>query len=117
MASTVEFVEYVCGQIGGAGRISYKKMFGEYGVYCDEKMIGVICDNQFFVKKTAAGAALMPGCPEAAPYEGAKPQLLIESLEDREKMARLIAETFRELPAPKPKKKKQQPAQAKGENR
>lgn len=117
MASTVEFVEYVCGQIGGAGRISYKKMFGEYGVYCDEKMIGVICDNQFFVKKTAAGAALMPGCPEAAPYEGAKPQLLIESLEDREKMARLIAETFRELPAPKPKKKKQQPAQGKGENR
>lgn len=108
MASTVEFVEYVCGQIGGAGRIAYKKMFGEYGVYCDGKMIGVICDNQFFVKKTAAGAALVPDCPEAAPYAGAKPQLLIDSLEDREKLARLIAATCQELPAPKPKKKKRQ---------
>lgn len=106
MASTVEFVEYVCGQISGAGRITYKKMFGEYGVYCDGKMIGVICDNQLFVKKTAAGATLVPGCPEVAPYAGAKPQLLIDGLEDREKLARLIAETYRELPAPKPKKKK-----------
>ena len=55
MASTVEFVEYVCDQISGAGSITYKKMFGEYGIYCNEKIIGLICDNQFFVKKTKIG--------------------------------------------------------------
>ncbi|APC79487.1 hypothetical protein NPD2_3326 [Clostridium botulinum] len=48
MASNIEFVEYVCDQISGAGDITYKKMFGDYGVYCNEKIIGLICDNQFF---------------------------------------------------------------------
>ena len=106
MASKIEFVEYVCEQLSGAGEITYKKMFGEYGLYCDGKPIGVVCDDQLFIKKTAAGAAILPGCPEAPPYEGAKPSFLIESLDDRELMARFIRATYEELPAPKPKKKK-----------
>ena len=52
MASSVEFAEYVCGQAEGAGEVSYRKMFGEYGIYLDGKFIGVVCDNQFFVKIT-----------------------------------------------------------------
>lgn len=107
MASSLDFVEYVCGQIGGAGKITYKKMFGEYGVYCDGKIIGVICDNQFFVKKTEEGAAVCPDCEEAAPYTGAKAHFLIESVDDRDLMARFISATYDELPQPKPKKKKQ----------
>lgn len=106
MASKIEFVEYVCEQLSGGGEITYKKMFGEYGLYCDGKPIGVVCDDQLFIKKTAAGAAILPGCPEAPPYEGAKPSFLIESLDDRELMARFIRATYEELPAPKPKKKK-----------
>ena len=50
MASSPDFVEYVCDQIGGAGSIAYKKMFGEYGIYCDGKVIGVICDNQMCIR-------------------------------------------------------------------
>lgn len=106
LASNLDFVEYVCDQIGDAGSITYKKMFGEYGVYCDGKVIGVICDNQFFVKKTEAGAALCPDCQEAAPYTGAKPHFVIDSVDDRERMARFIRATCDELPAPKPKRKK-----------
>lgn len=106
MASSLDFVQYVCEQIGGAGEITCKKMFGEYGVYCNGKIIGVICDNQFFVKKTEAGAALLPACEEAPPYAGAKPHLLIENVDNRELMARFVRATFQELPAPKPKKKK-----------
>ena len=106
MASNLEFVEYVCDQISGAGSITYKKMFGEYGVYCDGKVIGVICDNQFFVKKTEAGAALCSDYEEAAPYTGAKPHFIIDSVDNQERMARLIRATCDELPAPKPKKKK-----------
>lgn len=106
MASKIEFVEYVCEQLSGGGEITYKKMFGEYGLYCDGKSVGVICDDQLFLKKTDAGAAILPDCPEAPPYPGAKPSLLIESLDDRELMARLIRATWEELPFPKPKKKK-----------
>ncbi len=106
MASNLEYVEYVCEQISGAGNITFKKMFGEYGVYCNEKFIGVICDNQFFVKKTVSGASVIPDCEEAPPYSGAKPHLLIENVDDRELMTKFITATYNELPMPKPKKKK-----------
>ena len=51
MASNVDFVEYVCAQMSGAGTVTYKKMFGEYGVYLNDKIIGLICDNRFFPSK------------------------------------------------------------------
>ena len=106
MSSTLDYVEYVCDQIGGAGEISYKKMFGEYGVYCNGKIIGLICDNQFYVKKTAAGASLYPDCEEAAPYEGAKLYFLIDKIDDYDLMTRFLSATWEELPVPKSKKKK-----------
>lgn len=106
MASRQEFVEYVCEQIGLAGEITYKKMFGEYGIYCNGKIVGLICDDQFFLKKTNAGHELCPDCREASPYEGAKPHMLIENIDDKELMGRLVAAAWRELPEPKPKKKK-----------
>lgn len=106
LASNLDFVEYVCDQISGAGSIAYKKMFGDYCIYCDGKVIGLICGNQFFVKKTGAGAALFPDCEEEAPYAGAKLHLVIDSVDDRDLMARFIRATCGELPAPKPKKKR-----------
>ena len=40
MASRIEFVEYVAEQCGGAGEITYKKMFGEYGCIVTENFSG-----------------------------------------------------------------------------
>ncbi|GFI37624.1 hypothetical protein IMSAGC015_01811 [Lachnospiraceae bacterium] len=106
MASNLDFVEYVCEQISGAGEITYKKMFGEYGIYCNSKIIGVICDNQFFVKKTEAGAKIYSEYEEASPYTGAKPHYVIDNVDDYDLMTRFISASYEELPAPKPKKKK-----------
>lgn len=106
MASSLDFVEYVCEQLRGAGEITYKKMFGEYGIYCNGKIIGVICDDQFFVKKTDAGADILPDLEEAPPYEGAKPYFLVDCVDDDELMTQFISATCAALPAPKPKKKK-----------
>lgn len=106
MASTVEFVEYVCEQISYQRNITYKKMFGEYGIYCNGKIIGLICDNQFFVKKTKAGKALLNSAEEASPYTNAKPHFVIDNFEDREFLDNFIEKTYKELPMPKPKKKK-----------
>lgn len=104
MSTRPEFAAYVCDQLREAGEISARKMFGEYGVYCDGKVIGLICVDQFFLKKTPAGAALLPGCPEAEPYPGAKPCLLIEDLDDPEQMGRVVRAVWEDLPVPKPKK-------------
>lgn len=106
MASSLEFVEYICDQISGAGSITYKKMFGEYCVYCDRKVIGFICDDMFFVKKTDAGASVLTSLDEGFPYPKAKAHFLIESFDDSELISEFIRKTCDELPMPKPKKKK-----------
>ena len=78
MASSLEFVEYAAGQLAGAGEITWKRMFGEYGLYCNGLFFAVICDNQLFVKMTEAGLQLAPDLPQAQPYNGAKNHFLLE---------------------------------------
>ena len=63
MASHQDFVDYVAEQLREAGTIRSRKMFGEYGLYCDGVFFAVICDDQFFVKVTPAGEVAFPACP------------------------------------------------------
>jgi TfoX/Sxy family transcriptional regulator of competence genes len=105
MASDQGFVDYVCEQLRGSGKVTHRKMFGEYAIYLDEKVVALVCDNQLFVKPTAAGRALLGEPGEAPPYPGAKFHFLIEGeLDDADFMAELVRATDRELPAAKPKK-------------
>ena len=106
MASSVEFMEYVFENIKSVGDITYKKMFGEYCVYYKGKVVGLVCDNQFVIKKTNIGKTLLPDNDEIPPYEGAKPCILIENLNDKNLLKELLQKTYQELPEPKPKKKK-----------
>jgi DNA transformation protein and related proteins len=111
MASDLSFVEYVRDQINGAGQISFKKMFGEYAIYYDEKVIALVCNNQLFIKPTAGGRSMLGSVVEAPPYPGAKPHFLIgEQLDDQQWLTNLIQLTASEVPAPKPKKAKPQKA-------
>jgi len=105
MASDLSFMTYVADQIGAAGQVSYRKMFGEYAVYCDGRVVALVCDNQFFLKPTNAARALLTEVTEAPPYPGAKPYwLLADALDDRLLMAQLVYTTAAALPPPKPKK-------------
>ena len=107
MSSDENFVKYIVDQIENAGEINYKKMFGEYAIYCDGKVVALICDDQLFVKPTDSGRLFIADVVEAPPYPGAKLSFLIEdNLDDKEWMSNLIRITAGELPAPKPKKKK-----------
>jgi TfoX/Sxy family transcriptional regulator of competence genes len=107
MASNQDFVNFVLEQIKGSGEISAKKMFGEYALYSDAKIFALICDDKLFVKPTASGRAFIGEVLEAVPYEGAKPSFLIEDkVEDSDWLSELVRITVKELPEPKPKKKK-----------
>jgi TfoX/Sxy family transcriptional regulator of competence genes len=61
MASNQDFANFVMDQILGAGEITSRKMFGEYGIYSDGKIFGLICDNKLFIKPTQAGRELVEG--------------------------------------------------------
>lgn len=106
MASSSEYVAYVCEQMCDAGIITSRKMFGEYGVYCDGKCFALVCDDVLYITPTKSGLALFNNPLMGTPYDGAKPRIVIEDVDDREFLCRLVQETCAELPLPKPKKKK-----------
>lgn len=106
MASTKEYADYIADLLESAGSVSFKKMFGEYGFYLDGKYFALICDNKYFVKITDGGRKLLKNPVEQPPYDGAKPCFLISETDDRELMTSLATVTCKELPEPKPKKKR-----------
>jgi TfoX/Sxy family transcriptional regulator of competence genes len=107
MASDLSFVEFVVDQFAEDCAVTYKRMFGEFGLYSDGKFFGSICDDRLFVKPTEGGRAFIGEVVEAPPYPGAKPSLLIgDRLEDPQWLSELVRITARELPEPKPKKPK-----------
>ena len=89
MASHQDFVDYVAEQLREAGTIRSRKMFGEYGLYCDGVFFAVICDDQLFVKITPAGEAAFHHLPKAPPYEGAGDYIWVEDVDDRQTMTAL----------------------------
>ena len=106
MASDLDFIEFVVDQVQDAGAIACRQMFGGHTIYCEGKVVALICDNQLFVKPTKAGRSFIGNVVEAPPYPGAKPSFLIEEqLEDKEWISSLIRLTEAELPEPKPRKK------------
>jgi TfoX/Sxy family transcriptional regulator of competence genes len=108
MASDQKFIDYILDQIDISGRVTCKKMFGEYGLYYDDKLFGLVCDNKLFIKPTISGREFIGDIVEAPPYPGAKPSFLIlDKLDDRDWLKKLIKITVKELPEPKPKGKKQ----------
>jgi TfoX/Sxy family transcriptional regulator of competence genes len=105
MASDQHFAEFVRDQMSDAGDVSYRKMFGEYAVYLDGKVVALVCDNQCFVKATDAGRAYLGSVTEAPPFPGANPYFLIaDELDDRERVAELVRITAGALPPPRKKK-------------
>ena len=106
MASNADFVQYIVDQCGGAGDIEARKMFGDYGMYCNGKIFGLVSDNGFYVKPTEEGRALLRNVDMRPPYEGAKPYFYVDDVDDRDYLSALVAATCAALPDPKPKKKR-----------
>ena len=106
MASNSDFVQYIADQCSGAGEITVKKMFGDYGIYCDGKIFGLICDDCFYLKPTDVVRPLLRVEDMRPPYEGAKDYFYIADVDNRDYLSLLVRETCMVLPEPKPKKKR-----------
>jgi len=105
MATTVDFIEYICGQIEAVGAVRYKKMFGEYIVYVDGKPVLLVCDNTVFVKILPCLDTLMAGAEKGRPYDSAKEHYVLD-IDDATLAKEVIAALFPVIPVPKPRKKK-----------
>ena len=105
MATSQSTVDDLLERLAAAGRVTARKMFGEYCLYLAEKPIALVCDDTLFVKPTPAGRALLPDAVEQSPYPGAKPHFMLayDDWTDREALCRLARVTFEALPAAKPR--------------
>ena len=97
MATDPQRMEWILEQMEGAGNLRYRKMFGEYGVYCDEVFFAVVCDGTLFIKPTQAGRAVLGQPVLQPPHQGAKPSFRLDYLTDRERLIELIRATIGEL--------------------
>jgi TfoX/Sxy family transcriptional regulator of competence genes len=106
MASSQGNVDYILEQMGGAGPVSARRMFGECGIYCRGTFVALVCGDQLFVKPTEAGRRHAGEIGEGQPYPGAKPHILVpsEHWDDAEWLSGLIQTTAAALPATAPKR-------------
>lgn len=106
MATTVDFIEFVMEQLNGfVYEFRYKKMFGEYCVYANEKPILLVCDNTVYIKILPCLEPLMFRARTLEPYNGARPHYLLD-IEDSELLAQVVPLLEQNTPLPKPRKPK-----------
>ena len=104
MATSIDFVQYVCELIGGFYAVRYKKMFGDYIVYVNEKPILLVCDNCVYVKKLAELKDLMVNSECGVPYDGAKEHYILD-VDNADLTAAVVEILEKVTPLPKKKKK------------
>ena len=104
MACSSDFVQYIVDQCSGTGEIAARKMMGDYCIYCDGIIFGLICDNNLFIKVTEPGRKLLKEVILRPPYEGAKDYFYVSDVDDKDYLTALINTTIQALPKPKAKK-------------
>lgn len=97
MSSNADFVQFIADQCSGAGEITFRRMFGEYGLYCDGRIFGLVCDDRFFLKPTDAVRPLLRKVALRPPYEGARNYFLVADVDDHAYLSSLVRETCRAL--------------------
>jgi TfoX/Sxy family transcriptional regulator of competence genes len=113
MASSIDTVHYICDQAGLGRRLSFRKMFGEFALYLDGKVVALVCDDQLFLKPTPEGRTHLGHVSEGPPYPGAKNYFLLASeLDEPERLSKALEITADALPAPKPKSTRRKSAPA-----
>ena len=105
MATSPEYIEFVCEQLRGTGLVRYKKMFGEYMAYVNDKPIILVCDDTAYVKMLPELAERMRDASTGVPYNGAKEHYILD-MENLPLVREVVTVLEAITPLPKPRKKK-----------
>ena len=102
MATSKEYIEFVCEQLDGIENVTYRKMFGEYMAYLNEKPILLVCDNTVYIKEFSELDGIMSEAERGIPYDGAKERYILD-IEDRDLLDEVIPilERLTEIPKKK----------------
>ena len=106
MACSSDFVQFIVDQCSGAGEIAVKKMMGDYCIYCDGVLFGLICDNNLYIKQTDAGEAVLDEVVLRPPYPSARDHFYVTNVDDRDYLEDIVRATVPELMSGKSKAKR-----------
>ncbi|MCR4622504.1 MAG: TfoX/Sxy family protein [Clostridiales bacterium] len=109
MASRREYLDFILDQLSGLEEVSWRAMMGEFILYYRGKPVGGIYDDRLLVKPVKAALEMMPDADTELPYEGAKPMLLVDRVDDREFLKALFTAIYPELPEAKPRPARSRP--------
>jgi TfoX/Sxy family transcriptional regulator of competence genes len=98
MSSTKEYLDFILEQLSDLDEISFRAMMGEYIIYYRGKVVGGIYDDRFLVKPTKSAMEMMPNADMEQPYDGAKQMILVDDVDNRGVMYRLIQAIWEDLP-------------------
>ena len=98
MTSSKEYLDFILEQLADAGDVTFRKMMGEYVIYYRGKVVGGIYDDRFLVKPTPSAVSMMPDAVRELPYDGAKEMLLVDNVDSRELLRKLLEAMYNELP-------------------
>ena len=102
-----EFNEYIRESFSAVGDIVIRAMMGGYLLYFNGKLIGDICNNELFLKRTLTSDRLLAESELRYPYEGSKTLMhVFDRFEDTELITELLEGMYAELPEKKPKNAK-----------
>ena len=105
MASSRAYLNFVLDQLSGLENITYRGMMREFILYDRGRIFGGIYDDRLLVKDVPAARKLLPQAVLESPYEGAKPMLLVDEIDNRERLQELVQAMYSELPEPKRSRK------------
>ena len=107
MSTTQSTMDYILDQLSPLRDVSVRKMFGEYAMYYEGKVVGLVCDDKLYIKRTEPGKEFVGEFyQEGFAYTGAKASIFIneEKIEDSQWLSELVKITAESLPIPKKKK-------------
>lgn len=106
MASSKEYLNFIMEQLSGLDDVYYRAMMGEFIIYCRGKIVGGIYDDRFLVKHTESAVAMMPDAGRELPYDGAKEMLLVDDLDNKVFLGKLLRAMYDGLPAAERRRRK-----------
>jgi DNA transformation protein and related proteins len=103
MSTSQSTMDFLLDILSDSRQVSARKMFGEYCLYYAGRPVGLVCNEQLFLKPSESGKRLMKTFAQGAPFPGARAHLLIgpDDWDDRSLMNALVRVTFESLPPPK----------------
>lgn len=95
MATTKKYKDYVLDQLDLLDNITCKSMMGEYLLYYEKVLFGGIYDNRLLIKKVDNNKKYC--MIETTPYDNAKPMYLVDNIDNKEMLKRIVFDTYNDL--------------------